>query len=43
MIDWIEYSLTSINTALNQVIFLMLIAMLIRSTVSLPFLSVQIA
>lgn len=43
MIDWIEYSLTTIDKALNQLIFFMLIAMLISSTVSLPFLSIQIA
>lgn len=29
MTDWIEQSLTSINIALNQLIFLMFIAMLI--------------
>lgn len=29
MTDWIEYSLASINTALNLLIFLILIAMLI--------------
>lgn len=39
MMGWIQYSLTSINIALNQVILLMLIchAHLINSKLTFPF------